>query len=581
MNAIVYSIRSIPFSNTELYPYQNYDIVFTGDFNLNMLQRFPQDIKRFGYPDNNNMIPIFFTCNYIKEQKTIISTTKWNNPSARATNGDTANYNLTNIDFSIFYPRIGDKGPIPTPVTIVNKMPIKLKLPVAPPASAAPTPPPPKVASNVPLYITESDRLLAANLSTPDCECGHMLCKRYTILKKNNMVKLPSGVHSVMIFESADDNTSTNRKFRILLGKEEKDGFYCMNTIGGKADHKTSGAKNCEICIIKNLIDEINEEAKLKFPVGDASIGPTSFKGNMNEEIFNQIFKKPGAKGTDYTDYYLYARGGYTLDKQSSLFYFSFVFYGLYPYVFRESDLCKMVTDTNLYIKNTLNSGVSFSLKEMKYINLLRYDYDVLDKNKKYYSKTSTLTDNDGSPFTPPMVTDYFIPPSRFKKDNSHDYTRFFVDDKGGLFDYTNSGDDTDYVSLYARNSIYSSERINNAQKIIDEVVEPAKKTQRAVYSTTYNSSDFSFAKSDTTRYNYYCSGIPVSGAPSASSGGSRKFTLRNNNNNTNNNNNNNNNNKPKSRKIRKSTSASMPTTRFTKKKHPHNKKHKTRRHKH
>lgn len=59
MNAIVYSIRSIPQSKTELYPYQNYDIVFTGDFNLNMLQRFPQDIKRFGYPDNNNMIPIF------------------------------------------------------------------------------------------------------------------------------------------------------------------------------------------------------------------------------------------------------------------------------------------------------------------------------------------------------------------------------------------------------------------------------------------------------------------------------------------------------------------------------------------
>ena len=50
MNAIVYSIRSIPQSNTELYPYQNYDIVFTGDFNLNMLQRFPKDIKRFGYP---------------------------------------------------------------------------------------------------------------------------------------------------------------------------------------------------------------------------------------------------------------------------------------------------------------------------------------------------------------------------------------------------------------------------------------------------------------------------------------------------------------------------------------------------
>ena len=97
MNAIVYSIRSIPSGNKELYPYQNYNIVFTGDFNLNMLQRFPQDIKRFGYPDNNNMIPIFFTCNYIQGQKTIISTTFNNLPTARATNGDKNNYNLTNI----------------------------------------------------------------------------------------------------------------------------------------------------------------------------------------------------------------------------------------------------------------------------------------------------------------------------------------------------------------------------------------------------------------------------------------------------------------------------------------------------
>ena len=100
MNAIVYSIRSIPQSNADLYPYQNYDIVFTGDFNVNMLQRFPLDIKRFGYPDGN-MIPIFFTCNYIKGQKTIISTTYDNLATARATNGYTANYNLTNIDFSI------------------------------------------------------------------------------------------------------------------------------------------------------------------------------------------------------------------------------------------------------------------------------------------------------------------------------------------------------------------------------------------------------------------------------------------------------------------------------------------------
>jgi hypothetical protein len=54
----------------------------------------------------------------------------------------------------------------------------------------------------------------------------------------------------------------------------------------------------------------------------------------------------------------------------------------------------------------------------------------------------------------------------------------------------------------------------------------------------------------------------------SSSSGGSKRFTLRNNDNN-----------KPTSRKIKKH--ASMPTTKFTKKQHSNNKKHKTRRHKH
>jgi hypothetical protein len=64
-----------------------------------------------------------------------------------------------------------------------------------------------------------------------------------------------------------------------------------------------------------------------------------------------------------------------------------------------------------------------------------------------------------------------------------------------------------------------------------------------------------------------------VPASSSSSSGGSKRFTLRNNSN------------KPTSRKIRKSTSAStstsMPTTRFTKKQYSHSKKHKTRRHKH
>ena len=137
MNAIVYSIRSIPIDDKNLGEYQNYDIVFTGDFNLNMLQRFPQDIKRFGYPGNNNMIPIFFTCNYIPGQRTIISTTPNNKSSARATNGLDSNYNLTNIDFSIFYPRIGDAGTKPIKVEPQTPMPKKQTMPVSPPVVPA------------------------------------------------------------------------------------------------------------------------------------------------------------------------------------------------------------------------------------------------------------------------------------------------------------------------------------------------------------------------------------------------------------------------------------------------------------
>ena len=576
MNAIVYSIRSIPSDNIELYPYQNYDIVFTGDFNLNMLQRFPKDIKRFGYPGNNNMIPIFFTCNYIKEQKTIISTTERNASSARATNENHHNYNLTNIDFSILYPRIGNAGTTPIEVEIQTPMPTKKILPTGSGSSAPVSPPPSSADSTIPLYIRESDKLLAASPSIPECECGHMLCKRYTILKNNNKVKDSEGVHSVMIFESADDSTPTNRKFRILLGKEKKDGFYCMNTIGGKANHETLRATKCKICIIQNLIDEINEEAKLKFPNGDASINATSFKGNMDLKVFDSIFKKPGATGTDYTDYYLYARGGYGLNKKSNLFDFSFVFYGLYPYVFKESELCNMVTDTNLYIQSALKGASTPDLKEMKYINLIRYNYDVLKDNPQYYSSINKLSDNNGKPFTPPVVGDYLIPPSRFKNDTTYDYKPFFIDGKGGLFGYTKLGEDTDYVSLYARYSIYSSEKFNNAQKIIDEVVNSAKKNPRPLLAQKYKSSDFSFGQSDSTRYTYYCAGIPASGtpAPASSSGGSKRFTLRNNNNN-----NNNNNSKSTSRKIKKH--ASMPTTKFSKKKRHSMHKHKTRRHKH
>ena len=101
MNAIVHIIRSIPRENTLLHMYQNYDIVFSGDFNLNILQRFPQGIKN---DKGTPMEPNFFKCENVPNQKTIISTTRDNLPSAF---GDNSNkYNTTNIDFSVFYPAL-------------------------------------------------------------------------------------------------------------------------------------------------------------------------------------------------------------------------------------------------------------------------------------------------------------------------------------------------------------------------------------------------------------------------------------------------------------------------------------------
>ena len=132
MNAIVDIIRSIPSSETELYPYHNYDIVFSGDFNVNMLQRFPQGVK-YPDPDGKLMEPYFFKCVKVPGQKTIISTTKDNYPSAFATESNTNNYNTTNIDFSVFYPALVESAstssPIPGPISVApaSSLPLTLK----------------------------------------------------------------------------------------------------------------------------------------------------------------------------------------------------------------------------------------------------------------------------------------------------------------------------------------------------------------------------------------------------------------------------------------------------------------------
>ena len=130
MNAIVDIIRSIPSSYTTLHPYKNYDIVFSGDFNVNILQRFPQNLK---YLYDKPTEPYFFKCVKVPGQKTIISTTKDNFPSAFATESNTNNYNTTNIDFSVLYPALVSAAAAPLKPT-----PAPTHTPTPAPASSLP-----------------------------------------------------------------------------------------------------------------------------------------------------------------------------------------------------------------------------------------------------------------------------------------------------------------------------------------------------------------------------------------------------------------------------------------------------------
>ena len=74
--------------------YREYDIVFSGDFNINLLQPFPTDVK-----------PTFLKCNSVVGQQTFIYTSKNNAPSSFGGENE-AKYNPTNIDFTVFYPKV-------------------------------------------------------------------------------------------------------------------------------------------------------------------------------------------------------------------------------------------------------------------------------------------------------------------------------------------------------------------------------------------------------------------------------------------------------------------------------------------
>jgi hypothetical protein len=578
MNAIVYSIRSIPKGN-ELYLYQNYDIVFTGDFNVNMLQRFPRDIKRFGYPDGN-MIPIFFTCNYIEGQKTIISTTYNNLPTARATNGDTANYNLTNIDFSIFYPRIGTAGTTPIEVTILNDGMPKRIMPAGSVGSGTPVAPAP----------------FSSSSSTPA-----------TTLK-------------VMSF---------NTWYKPFSPDKYKDMGYCNVTNDGKTTN---------VCQ-QNIMNEIMEQIKNGFQV----IFLQEFTSRIKEVFDKDKCNFSDTKQTPFTmtytpsvggspvEYYVYSVNavGETITTLCSKTFFptpatkyymgnltSFpnnpsyasdggitkkweIVGGGRPYIVLVFDDKKMIL-INIHGPHPKKFG-----KQTQIVAGVKVDDN--SKDAKVTELNSNYTD----------LQDYsFRQLGNMLRDRISGKLNDYEIIIGGDFNMHPGDAKTHLVKLSETSSPgkYGEGPFSNSSGNFDKQAQNSLKLKLGITdkdatgtccvtnsSSSYGSGIYDQIYSNKlkiTKYwtyngtiNYASNGgilfsdhLPVyaeialpasapSAPPAPSSGGSKRFTLRTNNNS----------NKPTSRKIRKSTSAStsMPTTRFTKKQHSHSKKHKTRRHKH
>jgi len=101
LNSIVTFIRLSKYP--VMIPYRDFDIVFAGDYNINMLERIP-----------NNIRPSFLRCTSIPEQETLIYTNKDNAPSSFG-GKNKGEYNPTNIDFAIYYPQVTLK-----PVSVVK-----------------------------------------------------------------------------------------------------------------------------------------------------------------------------------------------------------------------------------------------------------------------------------------------------------------------------------------------------------------------------------------------------------------------------------------------------------------------------
>jgi hypothetical protein len=609
MNAIVYSIRSIPQSKTELYPYQNYDIVFTGDFNLNMLQRFPQDIKRFGYPDNNNMIPIFFTCNYIPGQRTIISTTPNNKSSARATNGPDSNYNLTNIDFSIIYPRIGDNGTKPIKVTILNGGIPKRIMPAGSVGSGTPVAPAPFSSSS-------------STSSTPA-----------TTLK-------------VMSFNTWYEafNPAGGTKY-CNVTKDVKNTNVCQQNIIGEILKKMEEGEGYQVIFLQEFTSRIQEVFKNGFPVdfsdtGNSSVNDdTSISASNIKPPFTMTYTPSGGSPLEYFVYtfragpeFITIPSGKKIQMRSevattlcskSFFdnkpadkYFmgnlvsipndplyasegqtipynewtkgNWLIGGSRPYIVLVFDDRKIIL-INIHAPHGYDaSGHEIKFREQTHHNKTQKDtigkvnkdpetsnlmkYAVKELGNLLRNRIPNELKNYsviiGGDFNtrPDRAQNYLVMLGKdfFSNDSKTFYTtadNLLKDPKRDVNTCCITSPGNSFSSPF--DQIYSNKLNIKNYDTYDETKLERTQDKQSVYFSDHLPV---YAEIE----------IPASGpsAPaSSSSGGSKRFTLRNNDNN----------NKPISRKIRKSASisTSMPTTKFTKKQHSNNKKHKTRRHKH
>jgi nicotinic acid mononucleotide adenylyltransferase len=347
---------------------------------------------------------------------------------------------------------------------------------------------------SVPEYIKTYNNLATTGKPVSKCACNHKICIEYNTLLSNNFIRtdvgdIPTtGCHSVIIFKSKKSPAPGDTKFWSLLGKEkvkvtiktpkgpsEPIMLPMLNTIGGKLDHPStlSGSVNCNFCIIQNMIREINEEAKLSFPSSSTS---TPYQGNMNEQIFNSIFKKEPSmpEKTDYDDYYLLVRGGTKKIDSTGKYDLSYVFIGLFPYEFDEESLKRYIMDRNRFIGGVhyTSPRVDSSLREMYYLNLVRWNYSLYDdpKNKSdgksYYG--SELP-SSAKTYSPPDDSDYLLPYSELKTLYSRPNSGAIVG-KYGIFITQQSKNiitakwkkpyfqpDKDYISFYAAGSLYSN----------------------------------------------------------------------------------------------------------------------------